>query len=135
MIKVLHAADIHLDVPFNIGDIDKAKIKRSELRGAFSSLMTFARIEKFDLVLIAGDMFDSSFVTPDTAALVTREFAACHECRIVISPGNHDPYTPDSIWAKISFPENVYVLEESSLLDNPPISFPESVTCATFKSI
>lgn len=31
--------------------------------------MTFARIEKFDLVLIAGDMFDSSFVTPDTAAL------------------------------------------------------------------
>ena len=52
MIKVLHAADIHLDVPFNIGDIDKAKIKRSELRGAFSSLMTFARIEKFDLDLL-----------------------------------------------------------------------------------
>lgn len=46
---------------------------------------------------------------------MTREFAACHECRIVISPGNHDPYTPDSIWAKISFPENVYVFNSPEL--------------------
>ena len=113
MIKV--HADIHLDVPFNIGDIDKAKLRRSEHRGAFSSLMTFARMEKFDIVLIAENMFDSTFVTPDTAALVTREFSACHDWQDNYFSGNHDPYTPDSIWAKTEFPENVYIFSSPEL--------------------
>ena len=94
MIKVLHTADIHLDVPFKIANVAKAQTRRSELRGALSSLFTYARLEHFDLMLIAGDMFDREFVTPDTVALVLREMAACSDCRIIIAPGNHDPYTP-----------------------------------------
>ena len=70
MIKVLHTADIHLDVPFKIANVAKAQTRRSELRGALSSLFTYARLEHFDLMLIAGDMFDREFVTPDTVALV-----------------------------------------------------------------
>lgn len=115
MIKVLHAADIHLDTPFNIGDIQKSQIMRNEHRGAFSSLMTLARIEKYDIVLIAGDMFDSSYITPDTLALVMREFRSCRDCRIVISPGNHDPFTPDSVWAKNEFPDNVYIFDSDKI--------------------
>ena len=34
MIKVLHTADIHLDVPFKIANVAKAQTRRSELRGA-----------------------------------------------------------------------------------------------------
>lgn len=115
MIKVLHAADIHLDTPFNIGDIQKSQIMRSEHRGAFSSLMTLARIEKYDIVLIVGDMFDSEYITPDTLALVMREFRSCRDCRIVISPGNHDPFTPDSVWAKNEFPDNVYIFDSDKI--------------------
>lgn len=115
MIKVLHTADIHLDVPFSIGNVAKAQTRRSELRGALSSLFTYARLERFDIMLIAGDMFDRDFVTPDTVALVLREMAACSSCRIVISPGNHDPYTPGSVWAKTDFPDNVYIFRSSSL--------------------
>lgn len=115
MIKILHAADIHLDSPFNIGDLQKSQIMRSEHRGAFSSLMTLARIEKYDIVLIAGDMFDSKYITPDTLALVIREFSLCRDCRIVISPGNHDPFTADSVWAKTEFPDNVYIFNSDKL--------------------
>ena len=115
MIKVLHTADIHLDVPFKIASVAKAQTRRSELRGALSSLFTFARLEHFDLMLIAGDMFDREFATPDTVALVLREMAACSDCRIVISPGNHDPYTPGSVWAKSEFPDNVYIFRSPTL--------------------
>ena len=115
MIKVLHTADIHLDVPFKIANVAKAQTRRSELRGALSSLFTYARLEHFDLMLIAGDMFDREFVTPDTVALVLREMAACSDCRIIIAPGNHDPYTPGSVWAKTEFPSNVYIFRSSEL--------------------
>ena len=41
--------------------------------------------------------------------------AACSDCRIIIAPGNHDPYTPGSVWAKTEFPSNVYIFRSSEL--------------------
>lgn len=115
MIKILHCADIHLDTPFNMSDINKAQIMRTELKGAFSALTTYVRIENIDIVLIAGDMFDSDFVTEETVAFVKREFELCGNCRFIISPGNHDPYTMSSVWVKYKFPDNVYIFSSPSL--------------------
>ncbi len=115
MLKVIHTADIHLDSPFSLGDAATSALRREELRDMFRRLCRYAGEQKADLVLIAGDLFDRKFVTKNTIDLVTREFAALPEVRFVITPGNHDYYAPDSIWAKTVFPANVTVFKSESV--------------------
>jgi DNA repair protein SbcD/Mre11 len=114
-VKILHCADIHLDSPFADRSPEKAAVRRNELRGAFSSMMTYARLNSVDIMLIAGDLFDNEYVTPDTVSLVLREFKDNKSCRFIISPGNHDPYTQNSIYDKIEFPLNVYIFNSAQL--------------------
>ncbi len=114
-IKVIHCADVHLDSPFSDSDPEKAAVLRSELRGAFSSLITYARFNDVDIVLMAGDIFDCDFATRETVALMMRLFEENKKCRFVISPGNHDPYTRESIWSRVHFPDNVYIFDKEEL--------------------
>lgn len=114
-VKILHCADIHLDSPFADRSPEKSAVRRNELRGAFSSMMTYARLNSVDIMLIAGDLFDNRYVTPDTVSLVLREFSSNKSCRFVISPGNHDPYTQNSIYNKIEFPSNVFIFDSDRL--------------------
>ena len=115
MIKILHCADLHLDSPFSLDDIKKSEIRRAELRGAFTSMMLYAKTEGVDIMLMAGDLFDSEYVSRDTAALMSREFSSNPNCRFVIAPGNHDPYTPESVYARVTFPDNVYIFDGDKL--------------------
>lgn len=108
MLKILHTGDIHLDSPFARLDARRAEIRRMELRDTFSSLITYACEKGVDVLLIAGDLFDRDFVTRETISFLQKEFAR-FENPIVISPGNHDCCSPESIWMKKLFPENVHV--------------------------
>lgn len=114
MLKVLHCADIHLDAPFSLHNPEISEIRKNELRGAFSSMFLRVRQWDIDLVLIAGDLFDHASVQPETIRMLKREFAAVPGCRFVISPGNHDPYTPYSKYATETFPDNVYIFREEA---------------------
>lgn len=109
MIKVFHCADIHLDSAFSLFSPRESEKRRNELRAAFTSALMFAREMKADIFLISGDLFDSEFVTGDTRDMLIREFAKNRDMRIFISPGNHDPFTADSLYQTAEFPENVHV--------------------------
>ena len=115
MIKILHTADIHLDSPFSLKDPETAQSMRQSLRGTFTSAMLFARTENVDIVLISGDVFDTGFASRDTLNLLKSEFEKNPGIRFVISPGNHDPYTANSPWARTEFPSNVYIFRSSAL--------------------
>ncbi len=115
MIKILHTADVHLDSPFSLKDPETAKMMRQTLRGTFTSAMLFARSENVDIVLIAGDVFDTGFASRDTLNLLKSEFEKNPGIRYVIAPGNHDPYTANSPWARTEFPSNVYIFKSSAL--------------------
>ena len=128
MLKIVHTGDIHLDSPFSGLDERRAEVRKTELRGVFSSLMTYVRMNSVDILLIAGDLFDRGFVTRETLSILTREFARVPECRVIISPGNHDPYTPDSIYAKVRFPDNVYIFKEKT---ETKFEFPE-INCDVY---
>ncbi|MFR5889480.1 MAG: metallophosphoesterase family protein [Lachnospiraceae bacterium] len=121
MIKVLHTGDIHLDSPFSGLSPDRAELRRAELRSAFTSMMTYARTGDIDIVLVTGDLFESRYITRETAELVTGEFSRVG-CPVIVSPGNHDPYTHGSIWEKIKMPDNVKVFSSDVL---QCFSFPE----------
>ena len=115
MIKVIHAADVHLDSPFRMEDLQKAQARKNELRAAFSSLIYWAKTENADFLLIAGDLFDSPHPTPDAVDFVLSQFRLIPSCRIIITPGNHDYVSSDSVWAKYTMPENVTLFTKSTL--------------------
>ncbi|MCD7776814.1 MAG: metallophosphoesterase, partial [Firmicutes bacterium] len=92
-VKILHTGDVHLDSPFSGLDPDRAAERKAELRAAFDSLLSFVSQNGVDILLIAGDLFDSGFATHDTVELLKSGFARIPGCRVIISPGNHDPYT------------------------------------------
>ena len=122
MPKIIHTADIHLDAPFSMLDVQKAQVRKNELRGAFSSLILFAKTEKADMVIISGDLFDSGFVTKETTSLLISQFASFPECRFVIAPGNHDFISPRSPYKKELFPPNVYIFDDENISH---FSFPD----------
>lgn len=128
MLKIVHTGDIHLDSPFSGLDERRAEVRKVELRGAFSSLLTYVRTNSVDVLLIAGDMFDRGFVTRETLEIVLREFSRVPNCRVIISPGNHDAYTPDSVYAKVKFPPNVYIFKEET---QTRFEFPE-INCDVY---
>lgn len=112
--KILHTGDIHLDSPFSGVSAAEAERSKRELRQTFTDMMRYARENLIDLVLISGDVFDCGFATRETAAILCEGFELAG-CPVVISPGNHDPYTEDSIWKRKALPDNVYIFDDSEL--------------------
>ncbi len=112
--KILHTGDVHLDSPFSRLDAAHAAARRDDLRAAFVRMMRFARESAVDMILIAGDLFEDTFVSRETTAMLSREFSAFGK-PVVIAPGNHDSFCAGSIWEKNLFPENVYVFATSAL--------------------
>ncbi len=123
MIKIIHTADLHLDSPLTALTGASSAERRRELCATFTSLTMSVKMNKADFLLIAGDLFDSLFVSPDTIALLCREFASIPDCKIIIAPGNHDPYTKASYYRSYDFPENVYIFSSPELTY---FDFPES---------
>ena len=109
MLRFLHCADAHLDTPYTVADLDAADLKRAELRAAFSSMLLYIRQNDIRLVLIAGDLFSHAFIKKETISFLWREMEQTPSCHFVITPGNHDFYTDDCVYAQSSLPSNVHV--------------------------
>lgn len=108
-VSVFHCADLHLDSPFSLFSPGEAERRRTELRGAFTSAVLFAKSRHADIFIISGDLFDGDLVTRDTCELLRSQFESFPECRFFISPGNHDPYNDASVYRHMDFPSNVHV--------------------------
>ncbi len=112
--KILHTADLHLDSPFAGTPVFSADDRRESQRRVLSKIFAVAEEESCDLILIAGDLFDSKYVTPETEALCLRLFAQS-SCPVILAPGNHDPYVEGGFYARADLPEQVYVFTSASL--------------------
>lgn len=111
MIKIFHIADLHLDSPFSGGDIRRSEAGRNRLRQVFRRMMKHIRETGYDIVLIAGDLYDCGFVTEETAEMIRSELGSL-PCPVVISPGNHDPYGKGSLYSSSGFSDNVHIFKE-----------------------
>ena len=74
MIKILHAADFHLDSAFSSLPPEKASERRREQRRVLEQLTKLC--EGCDLVLLPGDLFDSARIYRDTLDALKRFFAS-----------------------------------------------------------
>ena len=113
-IKIIHAADFHLDSPFQALSASKAALRREEQRDLLNALSTLASDESADLMLLSGDLLDSENTYYETGEELIRSLSSV-PCPVFISPGNHDCFTERSPWARLKLPENVHVFRENGI--------------------
>lgn len=114
MVRVLHAADFHLDSAFGGLTPEQSRQRRAESRRAPSLLAEWANDHGVDLVLLAGDLFDGDSLHGDTAPLLAQALGMCR-AQVVIAPGNHDPYTPGGAYSRTAWPDNVHIFTENRM--------------------
>ena len=99
MLRLLHTADVHLGARHaDLGE--QAAAQRERQFAAFQASIELAIAEKIDVVLIAGDLFDSNTQprrSVERAAAELKRLAAAR-IRTVIIPGTHDVYDRASLY-------------------------------------
>lgn len=114
-IRFLHLADLHLDHAFSWATATLARQRRQAIRDALDRSLAVARSERADAVLCAGDLFDLALVTPDTVAFLVAAFGRLAPTPVLVAPGNHDWYGPQSPYAQASWPANVTIFRAHQL--------------------
>jgi DNA repair exonuclease SbcCD nuclease subunit len=105
MLRLLHTADVHLGARHaDLGE--RAVAQRERQFAAFVSIVDLAIAEKVDLVLIAGDLFDSNVQPRRSVERVAGQLKRLVEARIrtVIAPGTHDVCDRASIYRAYDLP-------------------------------
>ena len=113
-VKIIHAADFHMDSPFDSLPREKAVLRRREQREMLSRIASLANEENVQVVLLSGDLFDSALSYHETGEALVRALAEIN-ARVFISPGNHDYYCEKSPYSYLEFPENVYIYKSPSV--------------------
>lgn len=112
--KLLHAADFHLDSPLSGLSPEKSVQRRRELREVPARLAKLAREEAVDLVLLPGDLFDGGRVYPETVRALAQALEEM-AVPVLIAPGNHDYFHAKSPYAASSWPDNVHIFTQPDL--------------------
>ncbi|MBE6556083.1 MAG: hypothetical protein E7663_07670 [Ruminococcaceae bacterium] len=113
-LRFLHTGDLHLgSVLAAFSSRMAAKWREGQL-AALESLFSRARAAGVQMILLAGDCFDTQEPDP---ALVRRFFALLgeQEVPVVITPGNHDPYRQGGFYDAVTLPPNVHLFRTGEL--------------------
>jgi DNA repair exonuclease SbcCD nuclease subunit len=116
VIRFIHAADLHLDRPFDgLSDLPGAlheRVKESTFK-ALDRLIDKALAQAVDFLIIAGDVFDDSHRSLIAQRRFIRAMNRLAEASIpaFIAFGNHDHL--DDPWNRLAFPGNVHVFPAS----------------------
>lgn len=115
-LKFVHCADLHLGARFKgISDTSKAESMRNAVFDSFRRIIDLTISEKADALIISGDAFDESTITPKTRMFLANELERA-KVPVFMVRGNHDPHT--SWESSIPFPSNV------RMFGTEPESFP-----------
>lgn len=113
-IKILHAADFHLDSPFAGLSSEQAKLRRRESRQLLERLANYVNQNGVQLVLLAGDLFDGATTYRETVEQLIGALGSM-QAKVFIAPGNHDYYSARSPYATLSWPENVHIFRSREI--------------------
>lgn len=120
--NIVHTADLHLGSLFS-STPEVAAERKGEQLDTLKQIMDICVSRNADALLIAGDMFDSMKVERRLLDDV-KEMLSHYDVRIFITPGNHDPATPDSCYSE-EWPENVHIFRGGM----EKVEIPEKNTC------
>ena len=100
MVKILHAADFHLDSAYGALGDEQARARRQESRELVLRLVDYANEQSAAVMLLSGDLFDSDEFfsqTGEELALALSRF----DGKAFIAPGNHDFCASGSAYDRI----------------------------------
>ncbi len=122
MVKILHTADIHLGAKFS-GLGKSGDQVRAQLKKTFMKIIDLALEKNVDLLLVAGDLFNSNQISRATLGFILGEFARLGKIHVCLVPGTHDCYDNSSIYRNIEpslLPTNFHLLTDE---ENPFVFF------------
>lgn len=118
MSRILHFADLHLDTSFGQiacpGGLPDAR-PRQCLRDCLHRIVDLALQHQADLVTIGGDLYEHERRSADTGNFIAGQLGRLGTIPVLVAPGNHDPYTADSLYQGVRWPSNVYVFGAAEL--------------------
>ena len=113
MVSFLHTGDLHLGLKFNNVAFprERALERRRELWQTFERIVRYAKENKIDFLLIAGDLFEAKYFTIGDITRVRDTFANAGDINIIISAGNHDYKGSKSLYDRIEWTSNVTIFD------------------------
>lgn len=115
--RFVHTADLHLDSPLRslaLRNADLAEIVRGATRQALVRIVDLCLAEEVDALLIAGDLYDGSQTSMNTALFLAGELRRLDEAgiRVFIIRGNHDAQS--QVTNELTLPPSVHVFKGRS---------------------
>src|SRR6202163_19059 len=105
----VHTADVHLETAFT--EVRGGARRRAALADAFVRVVDLALERRADALTIGGDLYEADRAGPQTARFVFAQLARFGG-PVFVAPGNHDPYSARSLYARDDRPPNVRVFAE-----------------------
>lgn len=123
-LRLIHTSDVHLESD-TFGSGVRGDHFRQRVRSAFRGVIGLANQRSADLLLIVGDLFDSSRVSPEALEFALQTIAEAR-MPVVMIPGNHDAHDERSLYANLGrdlLPRNLHLIlePEGTLLDFPEL--------------
>ncbi len=114
MVRILHAADVHLDSPMKgLERYEGAPVERLRVatRQALERLVSLAVAERVDVLLLAGDLFDGDGRDYRTCLHLREHLTRLRDegIQVVAIKGNHD--AANKMTHELRPPENVHLLD------------------------
>ena len=119
--KFIHIADTHLDMRFdNVGSFGDAR--RAEQIQAMKEIVDYAKSNNVQYIFISGDFYEHQYIRESTINTIIKYFEEIPETKIFITPGNHDPYTKNSVYDRFTFPENVHIFTDFEVIEEKDVN-------------
>ena len=113
--RFVQVGDIHFDVPFRaISDrAGLGEMRRLEQRKAFKKVIDFSNDNKVDYLFVCGDLYEQDYVRKSTIEFINNEFNKLKDTKVILVPGNHDPFIKNSFYNNYKWSENVIIVDKN----------------------
>jgi len=99
--------------------------RRQALCETLQQILDLARAENVDAILCGGDLYEHDRFSPDTVNFLRSAFEQVQPIRVLVAPGNHDWYGPQSIYHTNDWSPNVHIFKSSRL---EPVELDDGLT-------
>jgi DNA repair exonuclease SbcCD nuclease subunit len=127
--RLIHTADWQIGKPYGtVADEQKRFRLQQERLASIGRIRDVVRLQEAQLVLVAGDLFDSP--TPGTSAVLeVLELIGEMEVPVLVIPGNHDHGAPGTVWHRDDFQRHQGQLAPNLqlLLERQPLVLEQAV--------
>lgn len=118
-IKILHCSDLHLCAELSFLK-SKAKNRRLEVLNTLQRIINMCTSNAVDILIIAGDLFDSNHADTNIVSAVKKMFASVPSLTVAVAAGNHDYYAVDSPYSDEDWSSNVIIFYNNySMIELP----------------